>query len=102
MNMIKVTEYDERSLAKERGLQGYSGMKKADLISLLEQSSSQPKTPPRREGKRHPATYVKIIPHPQDMDIFERQEMQTQRPVVKNKLNEWYDWLVHHVPKTVE
>ena len=36
------------------------------------------------------------------MDIFERQEMQKQRPLVKNKLNEWYEWLVHHVPKTVE
>ena len=100
MNTMKVTEL--RALAKERGLKGYSRMRKADLISLLEQSSSQPVAPPRKEGKRRAVSKVSIIPHPQDMDIFERQEMQRQRPLVKNKLNEWYDWLVHHVPKTVE
>ena len=65
-------------------------------------SELPPVAAPRREGKRRPATHVKIIPYPQDMDIFDRQEMQKQRPLVKNKLNEWYDWLVHHVPKTVE
>ena len=26
----------------------------------------------------------------------------SKESIVKNKLNEWYDWLVHHVPKTVE
>ena len=28
--------------------------------------------------------------------------MQRQRPLVKSKLNEWYDWLVHHVLITLE
>ena len=26
--------------------------------------------------------------------------MSKSRPQVKNKLNDWYDWLVNHVPKT--
>ena len=96
---MKVTEL--RALAKERGLKGYSRLRKADLVILLEESQA-PVAPPRREGKRRAVSKVRIIAHPQDMDIFERQEMQKQRPLVKNKLNEWYEWLVHHVPKTVE
>ena len=96
------TVVELRALAKSKGLKGYSRLRKADLISLLEQSSSQPVAPPRREGKRRPVTHVKIIPHPQDMDIFEKQEMEKSRPVVKSKLHEWYDWLVHYVPKTVQ
>ena len=28
--------------------------------------------------------------------------MSKNRPQVKNKLNDWYDWLVNHVPKTVK
>ena len=28
--------------------------------------------------------------------------MSKSRPQVKNKLNDWYDWLVNHVPKTVK
>ena len=30
---------------------------------------------------------------------FEKEEMKKSRPVVKNKLNEWHDWLVDYVPK---
>ena len=36
------------------------------------------------------------------MDIFEQQEMSKSRPQVKRKLNDCYDWLVNHVPKTVK
>ena len=36
------------------------------------------------------------------MDIFEQQEMSKSRPQVKNKLNDWYDWLVNHVPSTIK
>ena len=39
---------------------------------------------------------------PQEMDEFEKEEMKKSRPVVKNKLNEWYDWLVDHVPKLIK
>ena len=28
--------------------------------------------------------------------------MKKSRAVVKNKLNEWYDWLVDHVPKQIK
>ena len=27
--------------------------------------------------------------------------MKKSRPVVKNKLNEWYNWLVYYVPKSI-
>ena len=36
------------------------------------------------------------------MDIFEQQEMSKSRPQVKNKLIDWYDWLVNHIPKTIK
>ena len=39
-----------------------------------------------------------VNPSPQEMDEFEKEEMIKSRPVVKNKLNEWYDWLVDHAP----
>ena len=47
--------------------------------------------------KVRPASLVN--PSPQEMDEFEKQEMKKSRPVVKTKLNEWYGWLVDHVPK---
>ena len=28
--------------------------------------------------------------------------MSKSRPQVKSKLNDWYDWLVNHIPKTVK
>ena len=36
------------------------------------------------------------------MDEFEKEEMKKGRSLVKNKLNEWYDWLVDHVPKPIK
>ena len=36
------------------------------------------------------------------MDIFEQQEMSKSRPQVKSKLNDWYDWLINHVPSTIK
>ena len=36
------------------------------------------------------------------MDIFEQQEMSKSRPVVTSKLNDWYDWLINHVPKPIK
>ena len=80
-------------------------MRKVDLISLLEESFSQPLSPvapTRRKGKRRPVKHVKIILNPQEMEIFEKQKMEKSRPLVKSKLHEWYDWLVNHVPKTVQ
>ena len=36
------------------------------------------------------------------MDIFEQQEMRKNIPQVTSKLNDWNDWLVNHVPKTIK
>ena len=41
-------------------------------------------------------------PNPQEMDMFEQQEMSKSRPQVKGKLNKWYDWLINHVPKPIK
>ena len=95
MNTKTVREL--RSIAKDKGLHGYYKLKKADLVALLlEQSSEEmPTPPPRARGKeeRHPLP-VKIISSPQEMDEFEKEEMKKSRPVVKNRLNEWYGWLI--------
>ena len=49
-----------------------------------------------------PAPWRPRQPSPQEMDIFEEQEMSKSRPQVKNKLNDWYDWLINHVPKPIK
>ena len=36
------------------------------------------------------------------MNIFEQQEMSKSRLVVMSKLNDWYDWLINHVLKTIK
>ena len=36
------------------------------------------------------------------MDEFEKEEMKKSRPVVKNKLNRWYDWMIDYVPKPIK
>ena len=41
-------------------------------------------------------------PSPQEMDIFEQQEISKSQPQVKTKLNKWYDWLISHVPKPIK
>ena len=28
--------------------------------------------------------------------------MRKNRPVIMSKLNDWYDWLINHVPKTIK
>ena len=49
-----------------------------------------PASPPRASGnERSCALPVKIISSPQEMDEFEKKEM--SRPLVKNRLNGWYD-----------
>ena len=43
-----------------------------------------------------------LMPGLRDMDILEQQEMCKNRPQVTSKLNDWNDWLVNHVPKTIK
>ena len=86
-----------KSLAREHRLRGYSRMRKAELVALLQNSpppgqsrTSTSPTPPTQTwepiGDRRPRK-----PSPQEMDIFEQQQMSKSRPQVKGKLNKWYD-----------
>ena len=97
-----------KSLAREHRLRGYSRMRKAELVALLQngpppgqsRASTSP-TPPTQTWEpiddRRPRK-----PSPQEMDIFEQQEMSKSHPQVKTKLNKWYDWLINHVPKPIK
>ena len=148
MKVIELT-----ALAKERGLRGYSKLKKAELITFL-QNNLRPHTRPTRPSRPPPpppqmSTWESIDDRPsvrfrpdrprqnvipgsrdrstcepiddrllvrfrpdrprqnvmpglRDMDIFKQQEMRKNRPQVTSKLNEWHDWLVNHVPKTIK
>ena len=98
-----------KALARERGLSGYSRSRKAELIALLQNNPPPPaprtRPPPplaqsvrfRPDRPRQPRQ-----PSPQEMNIFEQQEMTKSRPQVASKLNDWYDWLINHVPKTIK
>ena len=103
MNTKTVREL--RSIAKDKGLHGYYKLKKADLVALLlEQSSEEmPTPPPRASGKeeRHPLP-VKIISSPQEMDEFEKEEMKKSRPVVKSRLSKLHKWLDDYVLKLIK
>ena len=94
-----------RSIDKDKGFHGYYKFKKADLVALLlgESSEEMPTPPPRANGKeKRRALLVKVVSNPQEMDKFEKEEMKKSRPVVKNSLNEWHDWLIDYVPKPIK
>ena len=62
--------------------------------------------PPRPTRPPPPPPSALATPQPRDpnrqeMDIFEQQEMRKSRPEVKNKLVEWRNWLINHVPKPI-
>ena len=103
-----------KSLARDRGLRNYSRMRKAELVALL-QNNGTPEDPRARSPHTRPPppppptqTWEPIDdrrlrkPSPQEMDIFEQQEISKSRPQVKTKLNKWYDWLINHVPKPIK
>ena len=98
---MKVTEL--KALAREHGLRGYSRLRRAELVALLQ---NNPPPPPQMstwepiDDRLRP--YRPRQPTQQEMDIFEQQEMSKSQPQVKNKHNKWCDWLVNHVPKTVK
>ena len=106
-----------KSLARERRLRGYSRMRKAELVALFQNSpppgqsrtSAAPTLRTRLSPPPPPTQTWESIddrrprkPSPQEMDIFEQQEMSKSRPQVKGKLNKWYDWLINHVPKPIK
>ena len=114
---IRVTEL--KALARDHGLRNYSRMRKAELVALLQNNpppvptlcTRPPSPPPQMSPSGAPsrgATWEPMYdrrprePSPQEMDIFEQQEMSKSRPQVKSKLNIWYDWLINHVPKPIK
>ena len=89
-----------KSLARERRLRNYSCMRKAELVALLQNNPPPaPRTKPPRPIRPPPPTQTwepiddrkPRKPSPQEMDIFEQQEMSKSRPKVKTKLNKWYN-----------
>ena len=103
-----------KSLARDRGLKNYSRMRKAELVALLQNSGTpegpRAPTPQTRPSALPPPTQTwepiddrrPRKPSPQEMDIFEQQEMSKSQPQVKGKLNKWYNWLINYVPKPIK
>ena len=103
-----------KSLTKEHRLRSYSRMRKAELVALLQnnpppgQSCASTAPTPRTRPPPPNQTWEPIDdrrprkPTPQEMDIFEQQEMSKSRPQVKGRLNKWYDWLINNVPKPIK
>ena len=100
-----------KSLTRDRGLRNYSRMRKAELVVLLQNNGTPegPRAPAPRTRPPPPTQTWEPIddrrprkPSPQEMDIFEQQEMSNSRPQVKGKLNKWYNWLINHVPKPIK
>ena len=103
-----------KSLARDRGLRNYSRMRKAELVALLRNNGIpegpraptpriRPPPPPPPSQTWEPIDDRRLRkPSPQEMDIFEQQEMSKSRPQVKGKLNKWYDWLINNVPKRIK
>ena len=62
-----------------------------------------PTQPPRGNGKEgRSALPVKIIPSPQEMDEFEKEEMKKSRSVVESRLSRLHKWLDDYVPKPIQ
>ena len=97
-----------KSLTRERRLRNYSRMRKAELVALLQ--NNPPPAPRTRPPPPPPPTQTwepiddrrPRKPSPEEMDIFEQQEISKSRPQIKTKLNKWYDWLINHVPKPIK
>ena len=84
-------------------------MRKTELVAVLPQNSPPPGQSHVSISPTPPTQTLEPIddrrlrkPSPQEMDIFEQQEMSKNQPQVKGKLNKWYDWLINHVPKLIK
>ena len=88
----------------------YETMRVPELKSLArERRLTRPPRPTRPPPPLPPTQTWEPIddrklrkPSPQEMDIFEQQEMSKSRPQVKGKLNKWYNWSINHVPKPIK
>ena len=82
---------ETKALARERGLRGYSRLRKAELIALLQNNPPAPRARPSWPTRRPPPLPPSVRqPSPQEMNIF-KQQMSKSRLVVTSKLNDWYD-----------
>ena len=94
-----------RSIAKDKGLHSYYKLTKADLVALLlQQSSAEMPTPPSRSKDKggRCAFPIKIIPRPQEMDEFEKDDMKNSRPVVERRLSKLHKWLDDYASKPIK
>ena len=99
-----------KALMRECELRGYSRLRKAELIALLQSSPPALRTRPPRPTRPPPPPLQSVRfrpdsprqPSPQEINIFEQQEMHKDRSQVTSKLNDWYNWLVNHIPKTIK
>ena len=97
-----------KSLARDSRLRGYSRMRKAELVALLQNSPLPGQSHASTSPTKTTQTWEPIDdrrprkPSPQEMNILEQQEMSKSRPQVKTKLNKLYDWLINHVPKPIK
>ena len=90
-------------------------MKKDELIAFIQDilrppCIPAPRTRPPRPTRPPPPPPQSVRfrpdrlrqPSSQEIDIFEQQEMSKSRSQVTSKLNDWYNWSVNHVPKTIK
>ena len=97
-----------KSLTRKRRLRGYSRMRKAELVALLQNNPPPGQSCASTSPTPSTQTWEPIDdrrlrkPSRQEMDIFEGQEMSKSQPQVKDKLNKWYNWLINHVPKPIK
>ena len=92
-------------------------MRKTELVALLQNNPppgqsctsaaptplTRPPPPPSPTQTWEPIDDRRLRkPSPQEMDIFEQQEMSKCRPQVEIKLNKWYNSLVNHVSKPIK
>ena len=82
-----------KSLTRERRLRNCSQMRKAELVALLQNSSPPGQSRASTSPPPPTQTWEPIDdkrsrkPSPQEMDMFEQQEISKSRPQVKTKLN---------------
>ena len=88
--------HELKSLTREHKLRGYSRLRKAELVALLQNSpppgqscAGTSPTPPTQTWEPIDDRRLRK-PSPQEMDIFEQQEISKSLPQVKTKLNKWY------------
>ena len=88
-----------KALARDRGLRNYSRIRKAELVALLQNNPppapqtrlprpTRPPPPPPPTQTWEPIDDRRLRkPSPQEMDIFEQQEMSKSQPRDESKAN---------------